>query len=83
MTKQRGMLKGSCLNKKVIPNVRAQVWHVGKNDYRVVLVGIGEHSQHHQMSPAFWKAEWLSRLDQSDLNFEISKVQNANDQATT
>lgn len=74
-----GMLKGSATNKKVTPNVCAQVWHCGYNDYRVVLVGIGEYSAHHQMSPAFRKARWLADLEQADLNHEIAKVQNAND----
>ena len=74
-----GMLKGSATNKKVRPNVCAQVWHCGKNDYRVVLVGIGEYSTHHQMNPAFTKARWLADLEQADLNHEIAKVQNAND----
>ena len=74
-----GMFKGSATNKKVRPNVCAQVWHCGKNDYRVVMVGIGEYSTHHQMSPAFTKARWLASLEQADLNHEIAKVQNQND----
>lgn len=73
------MLKGSATNKKVSPNVCAQVWHCGMNDYRIVLVGIGEYSKHHQMSPAFTKARWLASLEQADLNHEIAKVQSAND----
>lgn len=73
-----GMLKGSATNKRVSPNVCAQVWHCGKNDYRVVMVGIGEYSTHHQMNPAFTKARWLAGLEQSDLNREIAKVQNQN-----
>lgn len=72
-----GMLKGSATNKKV-KNLCAQVWHCGKNDYRVVIVGIGEYSTHHQMSPAFVKARWLAGLEQADLNHEIAKVQNQN-----
>lgn len=67
------------INKKVIPNVLAEVLQVGKNDYRVVISGIGEHSKHHQMSPAISKARWLSDLNQEDLNHEIAKVQCAND----
>lgn len=75
----RGTFKASSTNRKVFPAVCAEVWHVGKNDYRVVLLGIGEHSQHHQFSPAFHKARWLCELPQADLNHEIAKAQNAND----
>lgn len=79
----RGSFKGSDSNRKVFPAVRAEVWHVGKNDYRVVLLGIGVHSQHHQLSPAFHKARWLAELQQADLNHEIAKAQNANDAKAT
>jgi hypothetical protein len=75
----RGMFKGSVTNRLVTPSVVAEVWHVGKNDYRVVFLGIGEHSAHHQLNPAFSKAQWLGMLQQADLNHEIAKAQVAND----
>lgn len=73
-----GMLKGGATNKKVVPNVRAEVWHSGMNDYRVVILGIGEYAKCHQLNPAFAKARWLAELNQEDLNHEIAKVQNEN-----
>lgn len=79
----RGTFKGSDSNRKVFPAVCAEVWHVGKNDYRVVLLGIGVHSQHHQLSPAFHKACWLAKLDQANLNHEIARAQSANDAKAT
>lgn len=75
----RGTFKGSVTNRLVTPAVVAEVWHVGKNDYRVIFLGIGVHSAHHQLSPAFSKAVWLGDLQQGDLNHEIAKAQAAND----
>jgi hypothetical protein len=72
--KPKGMLKGSDTNKLVVPNVRIEVWHAGMNDYRVVFMGIGEHSKCRQLSPAFAVARWLARLSQADLNHEIAKA---------
>lgn len=66
-------------NKRVVPNVGLTVVHAGKNDYRVIIDGVGEHSRHTQYNPAQTKACWLAILDQADLNHEIAKVQNAND----
>lgn len=77
----RGTFKGSCSNRKVFPAICAEVWHVGPNDYRVVILGIGEHSKHHQFNPAIVKAQWLGSLTQENLNHEISRVQDANDAA--
>jgi hypothetical protein len=74
----RGTFKGSVSNRGVHPGVCAEVWHCGPNDYRVVLLGIGVHSQHHQLSPAFAKATWLGKLSQADLNHEIARAQEGN-----
>lgn len=71
-------MKAMVMNKKAVPHFGIQVDHVGKNDYRVVLVGIGEHSQHEQFGLAISKAQWLGLLDERDLIYEIAKVQRAN-----
>lgn len=75
----QGMLKMTVLNKNVIPNVLMEVRHCGRNDYRVIIAGIGEHSQHHQFGPATGEARRLSRLDQENLNYYLANVQNRND----
>jgi hypothetical protein len=41
-----------------------------------VILGVGEYSRHHQLSPAFNKARWLCDLSQEDLGHEIANVQN-------
>lgn len=70
-------------NSKVVPNVGIHVDHVGPNDYRLVFIGIGEHSQHEQFGLAFTKAQWLGQLEQDDMDWEIAKVHEANDKKET
>lgn len=70
----KGMLKGATFNKKVIPHIRAEIWHCGMNDYRVVIAGIGTYAKVHQMNPAFVKARWIAELDQESMDIEIAKI---------
>lgn len=66
-------------NTRVTPRVGISIHHAGRNDYRLSLDGIGEYGAYSQLGQAASKSQWLARLNQSDLNWEIAKVQTLND----
>lgn len=66
-------IKATITNKTVSPAAVFQIHHAGKNDYRVILAGAGELSNHEQFGIAFSKAGWFSRLRAEDLTYEVHR----------
>lgn len=55
-----------------------RVWHEAKNDYRVHIEGVGEHSMFAQLEQAIEGAAWLASLDGPDFGYEILVTLDAN-----
>jgi len=71
-------LQAHSKNKAINPAVGISILHAGKNDYRVVIDGVGEYAQVRQLGIACAKMFHLARLDQDNIEWVINAITTSN-----
>ncbi len=67
-------LVAATANRNCHPKLVIRIYHVGKNDYRVVAEGIGEYARTTQLGYASQHASHLASLDAVNLAYTINQL---------
>jgi hypothetical protein len=71
-------LKAHSKNKAITPAVGISILHAGKNDYRVVIDGVGEYAQTRHLGVACTKMSHLAMLDRDNIEWVINAITTSN-----
>ena len=70
----KGAFRGASGNIATKPPTMIEVWHIGKNDYITVVVGLGVHSRHDCAGLAHEHARWLGGVSKERLDRELDAL---------